>query len=126
MIESCWVINFQQKISNLRKGKVKESQRRSTNEEIEKFSKNLADPRNNYATSLERFALKNSSNDELFGYIKNIFDEDLDYREFKLMDTEKNLTKDAHLISLERCPSYITYTSIERLRYKYKVLKLEW
>ena len=53
MTESNWVINFQQKIPNSKKGKCKKSERRWTKEEIEKFSEILADPTNNYAASLE-------------------------------------------------------------------------
>ena len=121
LTESSWVINFRQKMSNSKKGKCKESQRRSTKEEIEKFSEILADPTNNYAASLEKLALKKSSNNELFEHIKNTFDEELNDREFKLMNTEKNFTKDGHPI-----PRKTLDTSIERLRNKYKTLKQEW
>ena len=100
LTESSWVINFQQKMSNSKKGKCKESQRRWTKEEIEKFSEILADPTNNYAASLEKLALKKSSNNELFEHIKNTFDEELNYREFKLTNFEKKLHK--------RWPSYTT------------------
>ena len=90
-------------------------------EEKEKFSEILADPTNNYAASLEKLALKKSSNNELFEHIKNTFDEELNDREFKLMNIEKNFTKDGHPI-----PHQTLDTSIERLRNKYKVLKQEW
>ena len=43
-------------MSNSKKGKCKESQRRWTKEEIEKFSEILADPTNNYAASLEKLS----------------------------------------------------------------------
>ena len=84
---------------NSKKGKCKESQRRWTKEEIEKFSEILADPTNNYAASLEKLVLKQPSNNELFEHIKNTFDEELNDREFKLMNIEKNLVKrDGHPI----------------------------
>ena len=61
----------------MKKGKFKESQRRWTKEETDKFCEILADPRNNYAASLDKLALKKSSNNELFKPIKNTFDEEL-------------------------------------------------
>ena len=108
-------------MSNSKKGKCKESQRHWTKEEIEKFSEILADPTNNYAASLEKLALKKSSNNELLKHIKNTFDEELNDREFKLMNIEKNFTKDGHPI-----PHQTLDASIERLRNKYKALKQEW
>ena len=45
-------------------------------EEIEKFSEILADPANNYASSLEKLALKKLLNNELFEHVKNTFDEE--------------------------------------------------
>ena len=107
-------------MSNSKKGKCKESQRRWRKEEIEKSSEILADPTNNYAASLEKLALKKLLNDELFENIKNTFDEELNDREFKLMIIEKNFTKDGHPI-----PHKTLDTSIERLRNKYKALKQE-
>ena len=78
-------------------------------EEIEKFSRILADSRNNYTASLEKLALKKLSNNELFEHINN-----------------NNNWKKLH----QRCPSHIPHktldTSIERLRNKYKDLKQEW
>ena len=100
-------------MSNSKKGKCKESQRRWTKEEIEKFSEILADPTNNYAASLEKLALKKLLNDELFENIKNTFDEELNDREFKLMIIEKNFTKDGHPI-----PHKTLDTSTERLSIK--------
>ena len=101
-------------MSNSKKGKCKESQRRWRKEEIEKSSEILADPTNNYAASLEKLALKKSSNNELLKHIKNTFDEELNDREFKLMNIEKNFTKDGHPI-----PHKAFDTSIERLRNKH-------
>ena len=108
-------------MSNSKKGKRKESQRCWRKEEIEQFSKILADPTNNYAASLEELSLKKSSNNELFEHIKNTFDEELNDREFKLMNIEKNFTKDGHPILHKTLD-----TLIERLRNKYKALKQEW
>ena len=95
--------------------------RRWTKEEIGKCSEILADATNNYAASLEKLALKKSSNNELFEHIKNTFYEELNDREFILMNIEKNFTTDGHPI-----PHKILDTLIERLRNKYKVLKQEW
>ena len=108
-------------MSNSKKRKYKESQRRWTKKEIEKFSETLADPTCNYAAFLEKLALKKSSNNELFEHIKNIFDEELNDREFKLMNIKKNFTKDGHPI-----PHKTLDTLIERLRNKYTALKQEW
>ena len=75
-------------------------QRKSkTKEEIEKFSEILADPTNNYAASLDKLALKKSSNNELFEHVKNTFHEELNDHQFKLMNIEKNFAKDGHPIS---------------------------
>ena len=108
-------------MSNSKKGKRKESQRCWRKEEIEQFSKILADPTNNYAASLEELSLKKSSNNELFEHIKNTFDEELNDHEFKLMNIEKSFTKDDHLI-----PHKILDTSIETFSNKYEALKQEW
>ena len=56
-----------------------------------------------------------------FKHIKNTFDEELNDREFKLMNIEKNFTKDGHPISHKTLD-----TLTERLRNKYKALKQEW
>ena len=114
LIESSWAINFQQKMSNSKERKCKENQRRWKKEKIEKFSEILADPTNNYAPSLEMLALKKSSNNELFELIKNTFDKELNNHELKLMNIEKNFTKDGHPI-----PHKAFDTSIERLRNKH-------
>ena len=108
-------------MSNSKKGECKESQRRWTKEEIEKLSEILVDPTNNYTASLEKLALKKSSNNKLFEDIKNNFDEELNDRKFKFMNIEKNFTKAGHPILHKTLD-----TSIERLRNKYKALKQEW
>ena len=100
-------------MSNSKNRKCKESQSRWTKEQIEKFSEILAAPIKNYPASLEKLALKKSSNNELFEHVKNNFDEELNDREFKLMNIEKNITKDGHPI-----PHKILDTSVERLRNK--------
>ena len=43
-------------------------------------------------------ALKKSSNNELFEHIKNTLDEELNDREFKLMNIENNFARDGHPI----------------------------
>ena len=47
---------------------------------------------------MQQLALKKSSNNELFEHIKNALDEELNDREFKLMNIEKNFTKDGHAL----------------------------
>ena len=107
-------------MSDQKKGKCKESQRHWTREKIKKFKEIFSKP-NSYTASLEKLSLKKSSNNKLFEHIKNTFDEELNDCEFKLMNTEKNFTKDGHPI-----PHKTLDTSIERLRNKYKALKQEW
>ena len=102
-------------MSNSKNGKCRKSQRRWTKEEMEKFSEILADPTNNYAASLEKLALKKSSNNGLFEHTKNTFDKELNDGKFKSMKIEKNFTKDGHPI-----PRKTLDTSIERLKNKSK------
>ena len=52
-------------MSNSKKGKCKESQRRWTKGEIEKFSEIFVDLTKNYAASLEELPFKKSSNNEV-------------------------------------------------------------
>ena len=59
------------------KKKDKDCARRWTKEEVEKFAEILCEPSNNYAVALEKLALKNSSNNEVFECIKKSFDEAL-------------------------------------------------
>ena len=47
---------------------------------------------------MQQLALKKSSNNELFEHIKIAFDEELNDREFRLMNIEKSFTKDGHLL----------------------------
>ena len=61
------------------------------------------------------------SNNELFEHIENTFDEELNDCEFKLMNIEKNFTKDGHPV-----PHKSLYTSIEILSNNYKALEQEW
>ena len=51
--------------------------RRWTKEEVQKFGEILSEPSNNYAVALEKLALKNSSNNEVFECVKKSFDEAL-------------------------------------------------
>ena len=100
-----------------------------TKDEIEKFSEILAYPTESYAVSLEKLALNVKlalisssmlSNNEIYEHYKNTFDEELNDHEFKLMNIEKNFTKDDRPMAHETLDTYI-----EILRNKYKTLKEE-
>ena len=113
LTECSWVKFEERKV--LKKSKALDERRKR------EIQRDFRRPTNNYAAILEKLALKKSSNNELFEHIKNTFDEELNDREFKLMNIEKNFTKDGHPI-----PHKTLDTSIERLRKKYKALKQEW
>ena len=62
--------------------------------------------------NLEKLALKKSSNNEVFSYIKKLFDKSLNEKEFKTVNESKNFSlKDG---------------TITKLRKKYTNLKVEW
>ena len=68
-----------------KKGKTTKNARRWTENELELFVKVLAYLENNFALSLEKFALKKSANNEVFEHIKNTFDTKMDKEIFKLI-----------------------------------------
>ena len=57
--------------------------RRWTAAELEGFAEILADSENNFASCLEKLALKKSSNNEVFQHIKNLFEKLLESEDFK-------------------------------------------
>ena len=88
---------------------------RWTEEEINAYALVLADPVNQYCISLEKLAMKKSSYNDVFEFIKRDFDMEINDVAFKSVN--------------EKCIKG-TYkkldTSIEKLRQKYKSLKTEW
>ena len=104
------------------KKKDKDCARRWTKEEVEKFAEILCEPSNNYAVALEKLALKNSSNNEVFECIKKSFDEALQDLGFIESNERKNfMNKDKTVKSCKNIE-----TSIEKLRIKFKSFKQEW
>ena len=57
-----------------KKGQQVKNCRRWTNEEKALFAEVLADTDNNFLVAIEKLALKCSSNEEVFGHIKNLFE----------------------------------------------------
>ena len=58
------------------------------------IQRDFSRPNQQYATALEKLALNKLSNNEVFEHMKNSFDEELNYSEFKLMNFEKNIRED--------------------------------
>ena len=54
-----------------------------TENELDLFAEVLADPKNNFACSLEKLALKTSADNEVFKHIKSIFQMEMDNEIFK-------------------------------------------
>ena len=57
-----------------KKGQRVKNSRRWTNEEKAPFAEVLADTDNNFLVAIEKLAPKCSSNEEVFGHIKNLFE----------------------------------------------------
>ena len=90
--------------------------RRWTECELEIFADVLAEPENCFAVTLEKLALKKSSNNEVFDHIQNAFVSEMAKEEFQLRNIEH--FKDKRITKLDTC--------IEKLRIRYKWLKSEW
>lgn len=101
--------------------KTKKNSRRWTQEETELFAQILSDPDNGFAESLERLALKKSSNNEVFMYIQQEFVKALKLDPFKEMNEKNFQDKSGNILEHAELD-----TSIEKLRVKYKTLKQEW
>ena len=96
--------------------------RKWTEEENELYAKILSSDENSFASSLERLALKNSSNNEVFLHIKRILDCEIKKKEFKTLNEMKNLRDGKNtVIAYDRLD-----TSLAKLRKKYTNLKSEW
>lgn len=96
--------------------------RRWTNEEKALFAEVLADPDNNFLVAIDKLALKCSSNEEVFGHIKNCFEVALQDEIFIKNNEAQNFTdKRGNLRKYERLD-----TSITKLRNQLKTLKREW
>ena len=90
--------------------------RRWTECELEIFADVLAEPENCFAVTLEKLALKKSSNNEVFDHIQNAFVSEMAREEFQLRNKEH--FKDKRITKLDTC--------IEKLHIRYKWLKSEW
>ena len=67
-----------EKKTKIRKGQKKKKNSRGRNwtpEELEEFALLLVDEENCFAANLEKLALKKSSNNKVFSFIKKIFDQ---------------------------------------------------
>lgn len=95
--------------------------RRWTNEETELFAEILADPDNGFAESLERLALKKSSNNEVFRHIQCELLKGLKNDSFREINELNFVNKNGDPVSHKDID-----TSIDKLRVKYKSLKQEW
>ena len=95
--------------------KKQKNARRWTETELDCLADVLADPENNYAISLDKLALKKSSNNEVFEHIKIDFVKEMENEDFRARNAEHFKGKPPKLD-----------VSIERLRQKYKWLKTEW
>ena len=107
--------------SQYKKGQRAKNSRRWTNEEKALFAEVLADTDNNFV-AIEKLALKCSSNEEVFGHIKNLFEIALQDERFIKLNEKKNFTdKKGNLKQYEKSD-----TSIKKLRNQTKTLKKEW
>ena len=103
------------------KGQRVKHSRRWTNEERALFVEVLADTEN-FLVAIETLAPKCSSNEEVFGHIKNLFEIALQDERFIKLNEKKNFTdKKGNLKQYEKLD-----TSIKKLRNQTKTLKKEW
>ena len=75
-----------------KKGQRVKKSRRWTNEEKALFAEVLADTDNNFLVAIEKLALKCSSNEEVFGHIKNLFEIALQDERLIKLNEKKNFT----------------------------------
>ena len=121
----CTCLDGTLKVKMASKGKEnagKKHSRRWSKQETLKFSEVLADPDNGFLQSLEKLALKNSSNDEVFRIIKDIFDNELKDDYFIQQNESNNFTRKDRTVE----PYPKLDTSIGKMRIKLKNLKAEW
>ena len=79
-----WLDRLKQIISwQTKKSKTAKNTRQWTENELELLAEVLADPENNFAISVDKLALKKSSNNEAFEHIKNTFEMEMDNGTFK-------------------------------------------
>ena len=89
-----------------------------TKEEVEKFAEILSEPSNNYVVTLEKLALKKSSNNEVSECVKKSFDEALEDSGFIEPNERNNFTNKDNTVK----SSKHIETSVEKLRIKFKSL----
>ena len=87
----------------------------------ELYAEILSDPDHGFAQSLERLALKKSSNNEVFRHIQSEFLKGLKNDSFKETNVLNFVNKNGDPIAHKDIE-----TSIDKLRVKYKSLKQEW
>ena len=100
---------------------VKKGYRRWTQEEADIFAEILSDPDNGFAESLQKLALKKSSNNEVFIYIQQEFINALRLDLFKEINEKKFQDKNGIVLKYTELG-----IDIDKLRVKYKALKQEW
>ena len=90
--------------------------RRWTAPELDLFAEVLAEPENAFSSTLEKLALKKSSNNELYECIGNEFKDKLKTPDFKIRNAEYVKTVKNDKLD----------TSADALRSKYKWFKNQW
>ena len=90
--------------------------RRWTETELDCLADVLADPENNYAITLDRLALKKSSNNEVFEHIMTDLSKEMGKEDF--ISRNADHFKGGKSTKLD--------ISIDRLRHKFKWLKTQW
>ena len=65
-----------------KKGKTTKNAKRWTENELDLFAEVLVDPESNFAIPLEKLALKQSANNEIFEHIKSTFEMEMDNKIF--------------------------------------------
>ena len=98
-----------------KKSKEPKSARCWTDVELDAYADVLADPENSFATTLEKLALKKSSNNEVFEYIQKELAAEMQAEDFQSRNNDY----------FKSTPTRLDI-SIEKLQQKYKQFKTEW
>ena len=89
--------------------------RRWTDVELDAYADVLADPENSFAATLNKLALKKSSNNEVFEHIQKQLEAEMETEDFQSRNNDY----------VKSTPTKLDI-SIEKLRQKYKWFKMEW
>ena len=105
------------KVKEESKKKTKEpkNSRRWTDVELDTYADVLADSENSFAATLDKLALKKSSNNEVFEHIQKQLASEMETEDFKVRNADY----------FKGSPTKLDI-SIEKLRQKYKWFKTEW